>query len=180
METTVKGKAALEALAARFPQLYVAPAEDALAAHRLASGCGVAPEGATLDHFDADMNLRWTLGYEAICEGFLDRCYINTLETRLAERRGTPAAERVAAGCGARAVRVAKGFEHIGEVVARLEAEGRPDSFLFGLEAGGGCLTGRYARDRDGVGAALLLCDMFAWHRSRGVDLFGRLDALRA
>ena len=52
---------------------------------------------ATLDHFDADMNLRWTLGYEAICEGFLDRCYINTLETRLAERRGTPAAERVAA-----------------------------------------------------------------------------------
>ena len=32
MEKTVKGKAALEALAARFPQLYVAPAEDALAA----------------------------------------------------------------------------------------------------------------------------------------------------
>lgn len=90
------------------------------------------------------------------------------------------AAERVAAGCGARAVRVARGFEHIGEVVARLEAEGRPESFLFGLEAGGGCLTGRYARERDGVGAALLLCDMFAWHRSRGVDLFGRLDALRA
>ena len=56
METTVKGKAALEALAARFPQLYVAPAEDALAAHRLASGCGVAPEGATLDHFASSPN----------------------------------------------------------------------------------------------------------------------------
>ena len=41
----------LRALAQRFPQLYVAPAEGAQDAHRLASGRGIAPEGATLSHF---------------------------------------------------------------------------------------------------------------------------------
>ena len=45
------GREALQALAARFPQIYVAPAEDAQQAHRLASGRGAAPEGACLDHF---------------------------------------------------------------------------------------------------------------------------------
>ena len=45
------GKEALEVLAKRFPQLYVAPAEGAQDAHRAASGRGIAPEGANLDHF---------------------------------------------------------------------------------------------------------------------------------
>ena len=46
-----QGKAALKVLAKRFPQLYVAPAEEAQEAHRLASGRGQAPEGANLGHF---------------------------------------------------------------------------------------------------------------------------------
>ena len=46
-----RGTGTLAALAARFPQLYVAPAEDALEAHRMAAGRGLAPEGANLDHF---------------------------------------------------------------------------------------------------------------------------------
>lgn len=47
----VKGPAVLEALARRFPQLYVAPAEGAQDAHRLAAGRGVRPPDATLTHF---------------------------------------------------------------------------------------------------------------------------------
>ena len=46
-----RGRAALEALAKRFPQLYVAPADDAQEAHRSAAGRGIAPEGASLSHF---------------------------------------------------------------------------------------------------------------------------------
>ena len=46
-----QGREALEALAKRFPQIYVAPAEDALDAHRMAAGRGIAPEGANLGHF---------------------------------------------------------------------------------------------------------------------------------
>lgn len=50
-ESSRKGREAIVALAQRFPQLYVAPAEDALEAHRMAAGRGVAPFGANLDHF---------------------------------------------------------------------------------------------------------------------------------
>ena len=51
MTTLVTGKGAIEALANRFPQLYVAPGPEALDAHRSASTRGVAPEGANLEHF---------------------------------------------------------------------------------------------------------------------------------
>ena len=47
----MKGRAVIESLAARFPQLYIAPAEGAEEANRLAGRRGRAPEGSTLDHF---------------------------------------------------------------------------------------------------------------------------------
>ncbi len=46
-----RGRDALEALAQRYPQLFVAPAEGAQDAHRMASARGIAPDGANLDHF---------------------------------------------------------------------------------------------------------------------------------
>jgi len=52
MVNSVKGPDALATLARRFPQLYVAPAEGAQDAHRLAGGRGIAPEEATLSHFE--------------------------------------------------------------------------------------------------------------------------------
>lgn len=51
MSDSVKGKGAIESLAKRFPQMYVAPAEGAQEVHRLAAGRGIAPEGADLAHF---------------------------------------------------------------------------------------------------------------------------------
>lgn len=51
MATCIKGKDALEALAKRFPQLYVAPAEGAEEQHKLARSQGIPPNDANLDHF---------------------------------------------------------------------------------------------------------------------------------
>lgn len=51
-DAALTGRAALEALAQRFPQLYVAPADDAQEAHRLASMRGIAPADASLAHFE--------------------------------------------------------------------------------------------------------------------------------
>ena len=51
-EPCLRGRDALEALARRFPQLYVAPAEGAQDVHRLASGRGIVLPGATLAHFE--------------------------------------------------------------------------------------------------------------------------------
>jgi len=51
MGESILGAGVIAQLAKRFPQLYVAPAEGAQDAHRAASGRGIAPEGANLDHF---------------------------------------------------------------------------------------------------------------------------------
>ena len=51
IEGSVKGRAVLEALVKRFPQLYVAPAEGAQDAHKRASTLGIAPDNASLAHF---------------------------------------------------------------------------------------------------------------------------------
>lgn len=48
---SLRGSDALAALARRFPQLYVAPAEGAQDAHRMAASRGVPPADACLDHF---------------------------------------------------------------------------------------------------------------------------------
>jgi len=54
MNATIKGPEVIAALAKRFPQLFVAPADGAQEAHRMASGRGIAPDNATLDHFATD------------------------------------------------------------------------------------------------------------------------------
>ena len=53
MTSALAGRAALEALASRFPQLYIAPAEDAADAYRKATGRGIAPEDKSLAHFNS-------------------------------------------------------------------------------------------------------------------------------
>jgi len=54
MHDEKRGHEAIESLAARFPQLFVAPAEGAQEAHRLAAACGIAPAEANLEHFAGD------------------------------------------------------------------------------------------------------------------------------
>ena len=51
MEGGITGRSAIETLARRFPQLYVAPSEGSQNAHRLASGRGIVAPGADLGHF---------------------------------------------------------------------------------------------------------------------------------
>ncbi len=90
----------------------------------------------------------------------------------------TDIAERTAAGYGVRTENVLTGFKYIGDVIAGLEQEGKEDSYLLGFEESYGYLTGTYVRDKDAVNAALMICDMFAWHRSRGRSLLQRLDQI--
>ena len=90
----------------------------------------------------------------------------------------TDIAERIAASCGVRTVNVLTGFKYIGEQITALEKEGRGDSFLLGFEESYGYLAGSHVRDKDGVGAALMICDMFAYHKARGVSLLQRLDMI--
>ena len=90
----------------------------------------------------------------------------------------TDMAERIAAQYGVDTVNVLTGFKFIGETIGRLEAAGHPERYIFGFEESYGYLSGTYVRDKDAVNAAFLICEMFAWHRQRGISLLDRLNQL--
>ncbi|MBR5741588.1 MAG: phospho-sugar mutase [Firmicutes bacterium] len=87
-------------------------------------------------------------------------------------------AEKVATGYGAETVNVLTGFKYIGEVIGRMEGEGRESDYICGFEESYGYLTGTYARDKDAVNAAFLIAEMFAYYKTRGISLLDRLNAL--
>ncbi len=90
----------------------------------------------------------------------------------------TDLAEKIAAHYGVETVNVLTGFKFIGEVIGTLEREGRAADYICGFEESYGYLTGAYVRDKDAVNAALMICEMFAFYRTRGVGLLRRLGEL--
>ena len=87
-------------------------------------------------------------------------------------------AEKIADHYGVRTVNVLTGFKFIGEQIGLLEAQGRADAYICGFEESYGYLTGSHVRDKDAVNAALMICEMFAWYKTRGVSLLDRLAQL--
>lgn len=90
----------------------------------------------------------------------------------------TDLAAQVAESYGVRTVNVLTGFKFIGEQILKMEKTGKADSFIFGFEESYGYLSGSYVRDKDGVDAAFLICEMFCYYASRGLTLIERLEQL--
>ena len=70
------------------------------------------------------------------------------------------------------------GFKYIGEQIGLLEAEGHPERYILGFEESYGYLSGPHVRDKDAVNASFLICEMFAFYKTRGVSLIDKLNAL--
>lgn len=87
-------------------------------------------------------------------------------------------AEKIAAHYGVSTVNVLTGFKYIGEVIGRLEQEKRAEDYICGFEESYGYLTGTYVRDKDGVNAAFIICEMFAFYKTRGISLSQKLNEL--
>lgn len=85
-------------------------------------------------------------------------------------------AEKIAEHYGVQTINVLTGFKFIGEVIGRLEAEGREKDYILGFEESYGYLTGTYVRDKDAVNAAFMICEMFAYYKTRGISLIDKLD----
>ena len=88
--------------------------------------------------------------------------------------------ERIAAHYGVETKNVLTGFKFIGEQIGLLEKQGRADRYIFGFEESYGYLSGSYVRDKDGVNAAYLICEMFSYHKTRGIGLLDKLNELYA
>ncbi|MBF0563700.1 MAG: phospho-sugar mutase [Nitrospirae bacterium] len=74
-------------------------------------------------------------------------------------------------GFGVECIDLLTGFKYIGEWIKK-----NPDrEFLFGCEESYGYLRGTYARDKDAVLAAVLVCEMASYYKTAGTSLYGRL-----
>lgn len=86
--------------------------------------------------------------------------------------------EQIAAHYGVRTVNVLTGFKFIGEQIGRLETMGKENSYIFGFEESYGYLSGSYVRDKDAVASAFLICEMFTYYASKGINLIEKLEEL--
>ena len=89
-------------------------------------------------------------------------------------------AERIAKHYGVSTINVLTGFKFIGEQIGMLEKLGKVDSYIFGFEESYGYLSGSYVRDKDAVDGAFLICEMFAYYKSKGISLWEKLNELYA
>ncbi len=89
----------------------------------------------------------------------------------------TDLTKKIAENYGVRMYDVYTGFKFIAEVIKNHEATG-DGNYYFGYEESYGCLPGTYARDKDAVAATLLVCEMVAVLKSKGLTLGDALDNL--
>lgn len=87
-------------------------------------------------------------------------------------------AERIAAHYGVETKNVLTGFKFIGEQIGLLEQAGQEQRYIFGFEESYGYLSGSYVRDKDGVNAAFLICEMLAYYKAQGISLWQKLKEL--
>ena len=90
----------------------------------------------------------------------------------------TPLANAVAEHYGVELREVLTGFKWIGDQIARLEAAGEVERFIFGFEESYGYLSGSYVRDKDAVVGSMLICEMAAYYRSIGSSIKQRLEEI--
>ena len=78
----------------------------------------------------------------------------------------------------AKVIETLTGFKYIGEQIGELEKKGELERFVFGVEESCGYLIGTYVRDKDAIGAIMLLCEMANVYKKQGKSLWDRLEEL--
>lgn len=75
-------------------------------------------------------------------------------------------------------VKTLTGFKYMGQFMSKMEEAGLIDNFIFAFEESNGYLFNSELRDKDGVGAAVLIAEMAAYYKSIGISLSERLDKI--
>ena len=79
--------------------------------------------------------------------------------------------KKIAAEYGVEVIEVLTGFKFIGEQIGILEKKNEENRYVFGYEESYGYLSGSYVRDKDAVNASMLICEMAAFYRTKGITL---------
>lgn len=84
----------------------------------------------------------------------------------------------IAKAYGAETADLLTGFKYIGELITNLEKKGETDRFVIGMEESYGYLRGAHARDKDAVVASMLVCEMAAYYKMRGMSLYDFMQSI--
>ena len=113
-----------------------------------------------------------------ICAGRIEKGTMPKNPVAVKSIVSTPLADAVAKNYGVELRSVLTGFKWIGDQIAKLEAAGEADRFIFGFEESYGYLAGPYVRDKDAIIGSMLICEMAAYYRSIGSSIKQRLEEL--
>lgn len=83
----------------------------------------------------------------------------------------TDIVKKIAEEYGVEIIDVLTGFKFIGEQIGFLETKNQENRYIFGFEESYGYLAGSYVRDKDAVVASMLICEMAAFYRTKGITL---------
>ena len=115
-----------------------------------------------------------------ICQGRIEKGTMPANPVAVKSIVSTPLADAVAKSYGVEMRNVLTGFKWIGDQIAKLEAAGQVDRFIFGFEESYGYLAGPYVRDKDAIIGSMLICEMAAYYRSIGSSIKERLEEIYA
>ena len=115
-----------------------------------------------------------------ICAGRIEKGTMPERPVAVKSIVSTPLADAVAKHYGVELRHTLTGFKWIGDQIARLEADGEVDRFIFGFEESYGYLAGPYVRDKDAIIGSMLICEMAAYYRSIGSSIKQRQEEIYA
>jgi phosphoglucomutase len=84
--------------------------------------------------------------------------------------------EKIAESYNVGTISVLTGFKYIAEKIKEFESSGR--EFVFGYEESYGYLAGDFVRDKDAVMTSMLICEMAACYKKKGMTLYEGLIEL--
>ena len=84
----------------------------------------------------------------------------------------TPMIDAIAAGNGVNCYRVLTGFKWIADMIRKKEGK---ENYIIGGEESFGLMIGDKIRDKDGISAVALLCEMAAYEKEKGRSLYEKM-----
>ena len=85
--------------------------------------------------------------------------------------------EKIAKSYGVDVMDTLTGFKFIGEKMGQFEKT-KSNTYIFGFEESYGYLAEDFVRDKDGVSSSMLICEMAAYYKSKGMSLYEGLVEL--
>jgi phosphoglucomutase len=86
--------------------------------------------------------------------------------------------DAIAAHYGISIVRTLTGFKYIGNVLNDLASKGELNRYVLGFEESYGYCPGTHVRDKDSIGASMIICQMAQHYKKQGMNLVDAIEAL--